>query len=96
MVGPHYFLTRNHFMEGIPLWQNFTENKLVAQVNHRTLASLMTLLVTYKTLSFLGMSGLTTQARFASALLLAAVWMQLFIGVNTIWRGTPVQWASNH
>ena len=90
MVGPHYFLTKNHFMEGIPLWQNFTENKLVAQVNHRTLASLMTFLVTYKTLSFLGMSGLTPQARFASALLLAAVWMQLFIGVNTIWRGTPV------
>lgn len=96
MVGPHYFLTRNHFMEGIPLWQNFTENKLVAQVTHRTLATIMTLLVTYKTVSILRMTGLTYQAKFASALLLAAVWMQLSIGVNTIWQGAPVQWASNH
>ena len=81
MVGPHYFLTKNHFIEGVPLWQNFLENKLVAQVNHRSLATVMTLLVTWKTLSFLGMSGLSWQARAASGLLLAAVWMQMYIGV---------------
>ena len=56
----------------------------------------MTLLVSYKTIGFLGMSGLTFQARFASALLLGAVWMQMAIGVNTIWRGAPVEWASSH
>ena len=28
-VGPHWFLTRNHFQTDIPFWQNFTENKLV-------------------------------------------------------------------
>ena len=96
MVGPHYFLTKNHFMTGIPLWQNFTENKLVAQVNHRTLATLMTIAVSYKSLQFLGMSGLTWQARLASACLLGAVWMQLAIGVKTIWMGAPVEWASSH
>lgn len=96
MVGDHYFITKNHLMEGIPLWQNFTENKLVAQVNHRSLATIMTLLISWKTISFLGMTGLTWQARAASGLLLAAVWMQLGIGVNTIWKGTPVEWASSH
>ena len=30
MVGPNYFINKNHFMEGIPFWQNFAENKLVA------------------------------------------------------------------
>lgn len=32
----------------------------------------------------------------ASAILLAAVWTQLAIGVNTIWKGAPVEWASSH
>ena len=83
-------------MEGIPIWQNFTENKLVAQVNHRTLATLLTLVVSWKTIGFLRMGGLTFQAKLASALLLSAVWMQMAIGVNTIWRGAPVEWASSH
>ena len=96
MVGPHYFINKNHFMEGIPFWQNFTENKLVAQVNHRTLATLLTLVVSWKTIGFLRMGGLTFQAKLASALLLSAVWMQMAIGVNTIWRGAPVEWASSH
>jgi len=30
MVGENYFISKKHFIEGIPLWQNFTENKLVA------------------------------------------------------------------
>ena len=96
MVGPHYFINKNHFVRDIPWWQNFTENKLVAQVNHRTLATLMTLLVSYKTISFLGMTGLTWQARVASGLLLFTIWMQMGIGVNTIWKSVPIEWASSH
>lgn len=46
-VGENYFISKKHLHADIPLWQNFTENKLVAQVNHRTLATLMTLLATY-------------------------------------------------
>jgi heme A synthase len=28
-VGPHWFLMPQHFFNDIPLWKNFTENKLV-------------------------------------------------------------------
>lgn len=28
-VGSHWFYNSNHFVEGIPLWKNFTENKLI-------------------------------------------------------------------
>ena len=96
MVGPHYFINRNHLLADIPLWQNFTENKLVAQVNHRTLASILTLLVTYKAVGFLRMPHLAYSAKFASALLLAAVWGQVGIGVSTIWQGAPIQMCSAH
>ena len=58
-VGCHWFYTKNHFNADIPFWQNFAENKLVAQVNHRTLASALTLVVSYKTLRLLGMRSLT-------------------------------------
>ena len=47
MVVDNYFISRKHLNADIPLWQNFTENKLVAQVNHRSIASLLTLLATY-------------------------------------------------
>ncbi len=30
MVGDNYFISRKHLNADIPLWQNFTENKLVA------------------------------------------------------------------
>ena len=30
MIGTSYFLNKNHLNADIPLWQNFTENKLVA------------------------------------------------------------------
>ena len=72
------------------------ENKLIAQVNHRTLASLMTLLITYKTLGFIRMTNLTPISRIAAAILLSSVWMQLGIGVTTIWQGAPIHLASSH
>ena len=95
-VGCHWFYTKNHFNADIPFWQNFSENKLVAQVNHRTLATALTLVVSYKTLRLLGIRSLTPQAKLASALLFGALWMQLGIGVKTIWEGTPIQLASTH
>ena len=96
MVGPNYFYNKNHFVEGVPFWQNMLENKLIAQVNHRSLASLLTLVVTWKTVSFLGMTSLTPTARIASAILLGAVWMQMGIGITTIWQGAPTHLASSH
>jgi len=85
MVGPNYFISRKHLNEDIPLWQNFTENKLIAQVNHRTLATLLTLLMTYKSVRILGMTGISKHSRIAVSLLLAALWGQMCIGVTTIW-----------
>jgi len=85
MVGNHYFVNSNHLNSDIPLWKNFTENKLIAQVNHRTLASFMTLLVTYKCVRLLTLPGLHRVSKFAAGLLLAAVWAQVAIGVTTIW-----------
>jgi heme A synthase len=58
MVGEHYFWSKKHLNADIPLWQNFSENKLVTQVNHRTLATLVTLYGTYSVSRFLGL-GLT-------------------------------------
>ncbi len=43
-VGTHWFLTKNHFQTDIPLWKNFTENKVVVQVVHRTLATIFLLM----------------------------------------------------
>jgi heme A synthase len=37
-VGNYWFIKKMHFNYDIPLWKNFTENKLVIQVIHRTLA----------------------------------------------------------
>ena len=74
MVGDNYWISKKHLNSDIPLWQNFTENKLVAQVNHRTIASLMTLLATYQIGSFIVGASLTRPARLASALLVLALW----------------------
>ena len=43
-VGDKWFFTRNHFNNEIPFWKNFTENKLIVQVTHRTLGCLFALL----------------------------------------------------
>jgi len=37
-IGDEWFLKGKHLVSDIPLWKNFTENKLVVQVVHRTLA----------------------------------------------------------
>ena len=97
MVGSSYFISKKHLHADIPLWQNFTENKLVAQVNHRTLATFMTILATYQIGSYLrGASTLTRSAKFASAFLVLALWSQLGVGVKTIWESVPIHMASTH
>ena len=73
MVGENYFISKKHFIEGIPLWQNFAENKLVAQVNHRTLATLLTLFTTYQVSTYFGI-GISRSARVASLFLILALW----------------------
>lgn len=72
------------------------ENKLIAQVNHRTLATLMTVATTVQVARYLGLAGLTRPAKLASVLLIAALWGQLYIGVLTIWQSVPIHLASAH
>lgn len=73
-VGPNWFITKDHFNNEIPLWQNFTENKLIAQVNHRTIASLMTLFATWKFIQLFGMPGLARTSKVATAMVLLVLW----------------------
>lgn len=98
-VGENWFVSKKHLYADIPLWQNFTENKLIAQVNHRTIASLMTVLASYQVFSYMylgGGSALTRPAKMASLFLVFSLWMQLSIGVKTIWESAPTHLCSSH
>lgn len=74
-VGSHWFYNSNHFVEGIPLWKNFTENKLICQVNHRTLATILTLLVTASSYRLVTLAHLTSPAKRSLVLLAALLWV---------------------
>ena len=86
-VGENWFYGSKHFFnaDDVPFWKNFTENKLICQVNHRTLATIMTLLATYSLGSLFKLRFLTPASRVSIWFLLLALWAQLTIGVNVIW-----------
>lgn len=95
-VGEHWFISRKHFMADIPVWKNFVENKLVCQVNHRTIACILTGLTSYHCINFLRMPGLPRASKAAALLLLTALWMQVSLGIKTIWESVPIHLASLH
>ena len=97
-VGEKWFYTSNHFFDSrdAPLWKNFTENKLVCQVNHRTLASIMTLWATYSCFRLLTVRHLSPAARRSIYFLILALWTQVGIGVSVIWNNVPISLASAH
>jgi cytochrome c oxidase assembly protein subunit 15 len=97
-VGEHWFYNKNHFMKSddVPIWKNFFENKLICQVNHRTLATIMTLWASVTFAKVLSLKHLTRGARGSMYFLIATLWMQLFIGANVIWNSVPVWMASSH
>ena len=97
-VGEHWFYNSKHFFssETSAWWRNFTENKLICQVNHRTFATIMTFWATAAGYNILKLKNLPGGARFSVAFLIAALWMQLAIGVNVIWQSVPVWLASSH
>jgi len=80
----------------VPLWRNFFENKLVCQVNHRTLATLMTVWASIVGVRCLRLTALNPITRASIVFLLAALWGQLFLGMNVIWNNVPIQLASLH
>lgn len=95
-VGPNWFYNKNHFFADIPMWQNFVENKLVCQVNHRTIASIVTFMISYKAYYLLRLKGLTLSHRRALFFLVIALWCQMGLGITTIWNSVPINLASSH
>jgi len=97
-VGEHWFYSRKHLLstDEVPLWRNFFENKLVCQVNHRTLATLMTVWASIVGVRCLRLTALNPITRASIVFLLAALWGQLFLGMNVIWNNVPIQLASLH
>lgn len=97
-VGENWFYSKKHFFvsEDVSYWRNFTENKLICQVNHRTLATILTLWVTYAGIGFLKFKNISGSTRVSIVLLILSLWGQLALGVSTIWNSVPISLASAH
>jgi len=78
MIG---LLNKKHFHSDIEWWRNLTENKLVIQVIHRTLACGIGSLFFYQIYQ-LAKLNLTSRARFSLFLFAAIVATQLYIGMK--------------
>jgi len=72
-IGDNWFISSKHFNWDIPMWKNFTENKLVVQVTHRTLAVLFLILAYKSHLDVKKLANLSPLARRSFYLLLAAI-----------------------
>lgn len=72
-VGDKWFINKNHFNYDIPMWKNFTENKLVVQVVHRSLGVLFALLAYKSHLEVSKLQNLSPIARKSFYFLLAAI-----------------------
>jgi len=97
-VGEHWFYTKNHFFvsDEIPFWRNFTENKLICQVNHRTLATLMTLWTTFVGIGMIKLINISFSSKTSIILLILSLWTQMSIGISAIWNSVPIHIASAH
>mmetsp|Transcript_13283 Transcript_13283/g.22545 ORF Transcript_13283/g.22545 Transcript_13283/m.22545 type:complete len:155 (-) Transcript_13283:327-791(-) len=99
-VGDNWFFYgRKHFFssEDVSFWRNFTENKLICQINHRTLGLLLTLSTTFLLLTGpFRLAALPRIAKVSGSLLIAALWSQWALGVTTIVNHVPIELASLH
>ena len=78
-----------------PLWRNFFENIATVQFDHRVLATLLFLVIPV----FWWISrraGLPPRARLGVHLLLAALGLQISLGISTLLLHVPVPLASAH
>lgn len=95
-VGGKWFITRNHFNNEIPFWKNFTENKLVVQVIHRTLGSVFALLAFKSIIDVRKMQNLSPIARKSFYFLIAAITCQILLGIGSVWYPQPIWNANMH
>lgn len=78
-----------------PLWRNFFENGITAQFDHRVFATLLFLLI--PTLWWMAQkSDLPRQLQIGLHLLLAALVLQITLGISTLLLHVPVPLASAH
>lgn len=78
-----------------PWWHNFFENIATVQFDHRLLATL-TLLAVITLWWWARNTELTARARLGLHLLLAAVLLQVTLGISTLLLHVPVALASSH
>jgi len=81
--------------EQSPLWRNFFENIVTVQFDHRVLATLLFLIIPAFWLKA-GKIKLQPLARTGSHLLLAALALQITLGISTLLLVVPVALAAAH
>ncbi len=92
-------LIPNGLFEHSPLWRNFFENIVTVQFDHRVLATLLFLIIPvfwFKTGKLAGRPELQPLARTGSHLLLAALALQVTLGISTLLLVVPVALAAVH
>jgi heme a synthase len=94
-VGPDWFIKSKHFNYDIPFWKNFTENKLVIQVIHRTLACGVATYFIYQITSMMKLN-LIPRARYSILLLSLVLAAQVYIGIKVVHKSVPVELGSLH
>jgi cytochrome c oxidase assembly protein subunit 15 len=85
--------------EHSPLWRNFFENIVTVQFEHRLLATLLFLVIPvfwFKAGKLAGEFKLQPLARTGSHLLLAALALQITLGISTLLLVVPVALAAAH
>jgi len=92
-------LIPNGLFELSPLWKNFFENIVTIQFDHRLLATLLFIIIPtfwYKVGKVTTGSDFQTLARLGSHLLLAALALQITLGISTLLLIVPVALAATH
>lgn len=92
-------LIPNGLFEHSPLWRNLFENIVTVQFNHRVLATLLFLVIPvfwFKTGKLADRLELQPLARTGSHLLLAALALQITLGISTLLLIVPVALAAAH
>ena len=92
-------LIPNGLFEQSPLWRNLFENIVTVQFDHRVLATLLFLVIPvfwFKTGKLAGEFKVQSLARTGSHLLLAALALQITLGISTLLLVVPVALAAAH
>ena len=85
--------------EQSPLWRNFFENIVTVQFDHRVLATLLFIIIPvfwFKTRKLADKNELQPLVRTGSHLLLAALALQIALGISTLLLVVPVALAATH